>query len=166
MTCVVIDTSVLINFLKINRLDLFRIPSLSFLVTDLVRAEITDHYPEQLQRFQNGLQQQMFKEISVSETAEIDLFLTLNGKLGLGECSAIAVAVHRNYALAIDDVVAIKNARIHAPHLQILRTQDLMVKLIQEGILNIAHADSILQDWAENHRFKLKIHSFKELLDL
>lgn len=163
---IVSDTSVLINFLKIDRLDLLGNCSLHFLVTDHVRGEITDSFPEQLQRFQSGLQQHILEEISVAETTEIEIFSTLmqQGKLGIGECSAISVAIHRKHPLAIDDSLAIKSTLSLAPHLPILRTQDLMVKMIQEGVLNISDADSILQDWAKNHRFKLKIMTFKELL--
>lgn len=163
---IISDTSVLINFLKIDRLNLFRNCSLHFLVTDHVRAEITDSFPEQLHRFQSGLQQHTLEEIRVEEATEIETFSALmqQGKLGIGECSAISVAIHRKYSLAIDDNLAIKSTLCLAPHLPILRTQDLMVKMIQEGVLNISEVDSILQDWAKNHRFKLKIKTFKELL--
>ena len=163
---IVNDTSVLINFLKIDRLDLLGNCSLRFLVTDHVGAEITDSFPDQLQRFQNGLQQHALEEINVAEPVEIELFSTLlrKGKLGIGECSPISVAIHRKYLLAIDDNLAIKSTLSLAPHLPILRTQDLMVKMIQEGVLNILDADTILQDWAKNHRFTLKINSFKDLL--
>ena len=49
MTSVIIvaDTSVLINFLKIDRMDLIgRFPQ-RFLATDHVAAEISDNYPDQ-----------------------------------------------------------------------------------------------------------------------
>jgi predicted nucleic acid-binding protein len=162
---IVSDTSVLINFLKIDRLDLLGNCSLHFLVTDHVRDEITHNYTDQLQRFHNSLQKHILEEIRVVEVAEVELFSTLqNGKLGIGECSAISVAIHRKCSLAIDDNLAIKSTLSLAPNLLIFRTQDLMVKMIQEGVLNISDADLILQDWAENHRFKLKIKTFKELL--
>ncbi len=163
---IVSDTSVLINFLKIDGLNLLEKCTSRFLITDHVRAEITDSFPEQLQRFQAGLQNHILKEICVAEDAEIDIFSSLmqQRKLGIGECSAISVAIHRQLPLAIDDNLAIKSTLSLAPHLPILRTQDLMVKMIQEGVLNLSDADSILQAWAKNHRFKLKINSFKEVL--
>jgi predicted nucleic acid-binding protein len=163
---IVSDTSVLINFLKINRLDLLGNCSIHFLVTDHVRGEITNSFPEQIQSFQSGLEQHTLEEITVAEVSEIEIFSTLmkQGKLGIGECSAIALAIHRKLPLAIDDNVAIKSTRSLAPNLPILRTQDLMVKMIQEGVLNISDADSILQDWAINHCFKMKFRTFKELI--
>ncbi len=118
MTNVVVsDTSVLINFLRIDRLDLMGNCSLHFLVTNHVREEVTDHFPDQSQRFQNGLQR-ILEEIHITDSAEIGLFSTLmqNGKLGRGECSAIAVAIHRKYSLAIDDNVAIKSTLSQAPY--------------------------------------------------
>jgi hypothetical protein len=36
--------------------------------------------------------------------------------------------------------------------------------MIQEDVLSLLDADAILHDWAVNHRFKLKISSFQELL--
>lgn len=162
---VVSDTSVLINFLKIDRLDLLEKCSFNFLITDHVRSEISDSFPDQFQRFQVGLQKNILKEISVTESAELELFASLlkKGHLGTGECSAISVAIHRKYTLAIDDHVAIKSALLLAPYIPVLRTQDLMVQMIQEDILNIAGADLILHEWATKHRFKLKIKSFSEV---
>lgn len=163
---VVSDTSVLINFLRIDRLHLIGCCSCRFLVTDHVRGEISENFPEQFQRFQQGLQKQILEEIQVTESAELELFSALQqkGKLGIGECSAISAAIHRGCSLAIDDNLAIKSAQRLAPQLHILRTQDLIVKMIQENVLSTQDPDSIAQDLADNHRFKLKINSFKEFI--
>ena len=48
---VVTDASVLINFLRINRMDLIAEHSHDFVVTDHVADEVTSRYPEQQQRF-------------------------------------------------------------------------------------------------------------------
>jgi len=51
----VLETSVLVNFLKIDRVDLLaRHPSYEFIITEHVRAEITQHYPDQLAQAGNG----------------------------------------------------------------------------------------------------------------
>ena len=52
---IVTDTSVLINFLRIDRTDLLAGHSHAFLATDHVAAEITDRYPDQQQRFAAAL---------------------------------------------------------------------------------------------------------------
>ena len=87
-----------------------------------------------------------------------------SGRLGAGECSAIAVAVHRSLMLAIDDRQAIVQARRTDQTLHILTTQDLMVSMIDEGLLGIEEADRIRDDWAARHRFRLKIRSFRDVL--
>jgi hypothetical protein len=48
--------------------------------------------------------------------------------------------------------------------LSILRTQDIMVELIRGTVVSIEAADAILVDWAVNHRFRLKIASFRDVL--
>ena len=52
---VVADTSVLINFLRIDRMDLIGAHPASFIATDHVAAEIADTYPEQQARYAAAL---------------------------------------------------------------------------------------------------------------
>ena len=51
-TIVVADTSVLINFLRIDRMDLIGHHPQRFLATDHVEAELTSDYPDQRMRYQ------------------------------------------------------------------------------------------------------------------
>ncbi len=166
MEIVVSDTSVLLNFLKIQRLDLLENCSHSFLITEHVEVEIADYYPQQCRSLQKAIEQEILQKITLIHPIEMDLFSELSQEkfLGRGESSAIAVAIHRNLSLAIDDVKAIKSARSMAPALPILRTQDLIVAMLQQEILTLPEADAILSTWADKHRFKLKIRSFQELL--
>jgi hypothetical protein len=75
---------------------------------------------------------------------------------------------NRGCALAIDDSRAIRRALQEAAlgenALSILRTQDIVVELIRNGVVSVEAADAIHVDWATNHRFKLKIVSFQDLL--
>jgi len=151
---VVADTSVLINFLCIDRMDLIGRHPQRFLATDHVGAEITSSYPEQKAR-------------SVVDPEELSLFLRLKPgeMLGAGECSAIAVAIRRRYPIAIDDNRAVKRAiREVGAKLEVVRTADVMVRLIRAAILDIATADRIKDDWELHHRFKIKADSFRDLL--
>jgi predicted nucleic acid-binding protein len=112
-TIVITDTSVLINFLVLDEVALLsRLPGRSFVVTDHVRAEITAHHSEQLQRLEQAFASGMLEEIRVTDLEEVQLFakLTATG-LGIGECSAIAVAPHCKLALAIDDKRAMSQDR-------------------------------------------------------
>jgi len=164
---VVADTSVLINFLRIDRMDLIGRHPQRFLATDHVGAEITSSYPEEQERYQSAVASGLLDTCSVVDPEEVALFLKLGPgqQLGAGECSAIAVAIRRRYPIAIDDNRAIKRAiREVGAKLEVVRTTDLMVSLIRAGILDVAAADRIKNEWAQYHRFKIKTDSFQELL--
>ena len=162
---IVMDASVLMNFLRTDRLDLLARHSQGFVVTDHVAAEVADRYPHQRRRYASAIDTGALQQESVTSSAELSLFgsLSASGRLGAGECSAIAVAVHRGLVLAIDDRQAIVQARRTHQSLRILTTQDLMVSMIDEGLLGIEEADHIKDDWAARHRFRLKIRSFRDI---
>ena len=166
---IVADTSVLINFLKISRMDLIgRYPG-RFLATDHVESELADDYPEQRARYQAARSPPI-----CSTHVPSPILRKLNSSNGSdrayvwGECSAIAVALSRGYAIAIDDGRAIKAAHREAElarvSLTVLRTRDIMVGLIQASVLSIEEADQIKADWETNHQFQLKERTFRDLV--
>ena len=161
---VVTDASVLINFLRVNRMDLIADHSHDFVVTDHVAEEVTSHYPDQQRRFVLAINAGAVSQVSVSKSREIAIFESLmqSRRLGAGECSAIAMAVCRQHVLAIDDRRAKAEAQRTDQALQILTAQDLVVSMIAENLLGIPEADSIKQEWALRHRFRLKLRSFRE----
>lgn len=163
---VITDTSVLINFLVLDQTGLFaRLPNHRFVVTDHVRAEVTHHFTEQLQRLEAAFAAGILEEIHVTDLQEVQLFaqFTATG-LGVGECSAIAVAAHHKLALAIDDKRAVKKLKNAGLNLTIHSTESIVVLFIQHSVLTIAEADAMKQDWEQNHRFRLAFDSFAERL--
>ena len=80
-----------------------------FTVTDHVADEVSDRYPDQQRRLVSAVHTGILSQLSVTTPDELSLFgaLSASGRLGVGECSAIAVAVHRQHILAIDDRRAI-----------------------------------------------------------
>lgn len=164
---VIADTSVLINFLAVDRMDLIKRHSCRFLITEHVRYEITDHYDEQLNRLKNALEHGILKEIIVDNPEEVRLFTELIKleRFGYGECASIAVAMHRSCTLAIDDRKAIKQARLLSPSLCIVTTEDLMISMIKSQAITIEEANALKDEWASFYKFKLKINSFEELMD-
>ncbi len=163
---IVTDASVLINFLRIDRIDLIASHSHAFLATDHVANEISDRYPDQRRRFVSALDSGALTIIPVTVAEELRIFTSLSatGRLGAGECSAIAVAVQRGYALVMDDRVAIRLTRRLAPSLHIMTTQDLVVSMIRQDLLDVAEANRIKHEWSDRHRFRLKLDSFSSLL--
>jgi predicted nucleic acid-binding protein len=159
-----LDSSVLINFLRVNRMDLIERCSLVFFITDHVQEEITNLFSDQKTLLELSLDQKIIQKTNVSSSKEFDIFaeLTRSRQLGVGESAAIAVA-SRGWRLAIDDNQAIKKSGSYLHSNSIIRTQDLIILMIEEGVLAIEEADSLIHVWASEHRFKLKIKSFKEL---
>jgi len=170
----ILDTSVLVNFLAVDRAALLHALSCPVLVTEHVVAEVVLDYPEQHARLKAALEAGFLKEIQVTDLAELQLFADLvsrntskRKRLGAGECSAIAVAVHRGYGLGIEDRQAIKLVKTIYPAVQIIQTQDLLVELIKSTALTVPQADQIKQSLSADHRFEMKgFASFADLMTL
>ena len=163
---IVADASVLINFLRIDRMDLFARHSHQFLVTDHVAAEVTDFYPDQRTRLDVSFQDGVLQQVGIHDQREVALFGSLfaTGRMGFGECSAIALAVCRGYTLAMDDRRATKQARGVSRDLDVLSTQDLVVTMIREHLLSVAEADEMKEAWSNHHGFRLSIESFSDVI--
>ena len=163
---VITDTSLLVNFLAVDKVGLLiALPGKRFVVTDHVRTEVTGHYEEQLQRLTQALDAGELEEISVTDLVEVEIFANLAATgLGVGECSAIAVAANRGHAIAIDDKTALKRIGKLYPAMAVLTTQSIMLDLIQAGVISVAEADAITAAWQEDHRFTLPFVSFGDVL--
>lgn len=162
-----IDTCVLINFLRLDQASLLaRHPLYRMLITNHVRGEILDHYPEQLERLRISLASQHVHETIVDSAEEVDVFSRLiqQKRFGVGECSSIAAAVVRCLPLATDDQTARKHILREFPSLQLLDTSSLVVDLIRARVLDVAEADALKNRWAAEHRFRLLFTSFADLL--
>ena len=163
---IITDTSVLINFLNINRIDLLENYSTNFFITTHVIDEVTQFYPRQQERLNLAIKNNLISIVDVNQLDELALFsqLSESGRFGAGECSAIACAICRHYSLAIDDVRARKQAEKLSPNLKIITTQDIVVQLIQQETLTVDEADKIKNEWRSEYKFLLKVESFGELV--
>jgi predicted nucleic acid-binding protein len=163
----VIDTSVLINFLVIDRADLLVYhPDFNFVVTDHVRDEVTSYYSEQFSRLQSLFDQNAFEQLRVDSPDELETFgrLIANKRLGTGESAAIAAAIHHGWVLAIDDARAIREFLALIPEANVETTQSLMIRLIRKDVLSIQQADQLKSEWETRYRFRLRCRTFAELL--
>jgi predicted nucleic acid-binding protein len=164
---VIIDTSTLINFLRIGRVDLLAgLTHYRFVVTDHVRAEVSVHYPLQLANLEVALQAGHLTEVSLVAPPELSAFAAMQALqvLGDGECSAVAAASTRGCPLVMDDRTARNKTAVAYPTLRLLGTVDLIVEAIHAGLLTIPDADAIKADWEANHRFRLKFPSFADVV--
>ena len=161
---VILDSSVLINFLAIDRTDLLgRHSRYRFLITAHVRSEIT--HPVQHARLEAAIEASQLHLLEVGGHDELATFAHLTTTLGAGESAAIAAAAHRSLRVAVEDRAARRAATPLVGHSNILTTTQLMVGMIQAGLLTVQEADAIKLDWATNHRFNLaQFQSFADIL--
>lgn len=162
----VVDTSVLINFLCIDRMDLIAKHSYSFVVTEHVAEEVKNYYSDERRRLEDAFESAILQEerVEARVLAAVPASLAASRRLGLGERSAIALATSKGWQLAIDDRRAAKEALEIGPALEILTTQDLVVSMIRENLLNIVEADDMKHLWSTRYRFHLRISSFADVV--
>lgn len=162
---VIADTSVLVNFLHVDRMALLGGLSCGIVITEHVEAEVTEFYVEQVERLTIALAQGHVGRTQLTTEPEVTLFgrLMSDGRLGSGECAAIACAINGGHAVAIDDRKAAREALRIEQALTVLGTADLMLQAIREGLQSVAEADAIKLAWEQHYRFKLTFASFAEL---
>lgn len=141
----ILDASVLINFLAVDRMDLMMSHPAHVLITEHVRVEVREEYPEQLARLERAITDKVVEVFDLTAIPEMATMIELRSRggkkrMGIGEASAIAAAIHRNYDLAIDDKPAIKQIRAVAPKVRIHTTSDLIVQLIKAGLITVEAA--------------------------
>ena len=165
-TTIVVDTSVLINFLCIDRMDLLARHSYSLRVTEHVAEEVKNYYSDERKRLEDAFKSAILREERVEARilAGVPASLAASRRLGLGERSAIALAISKGWQLAIDDRRATKEALEIGSSLEIVTTQDLVVSMIRENLLSVAEADGIKHIWTTRYRFHLRIESFADLV--
>ena len=156
------------DFPRNMQMDLIGSHPRPFLATDHVENEISDE--AQRAAFRAAVAAGHLDTCTVNDPREVELFLRLQPgvRLGAGECSALAVAVNRRHAVAIDDNRAVsrafRDAGLGDMRIEILRTPDVMIALIRAGVLTVEEADLIKDEWAREHKFRINAATFADLL--
>src|SRR5216683_1940900 len=157
------DTCVLINLLRVNRLDLLgALPPYVFHVPPEVVEEID--YPDQQQAVQTAIQQGWIQQTRLEDPLELQTFARATAQLGKGESACIALAEKRSWVLGTDDSKGAKWKKvISAPGIQILNTPGIILLAVRKGVLTIQQADEIKVS-LENNRFRMGFRSFADLV--
>lgn len=160
---VLTDTSVLINFLHLDRLDLLgKLPGYEFQVPDHVVEEIRD--PVLRGRMEEGLRSGVLSVPSITDLVEIESYARFHRTLGQGEAACLAVAVCRGCYVASDDRGAFRRAVTEGIGKErIITTPDLIVLTIRTGLASVEVADGWKVTLEEN-RFRMRFASFREIL--
>ena len=162
-TPIVLDTSVLPNFVKIGRIELLGRLGTSVVLLDQVLDEV--RRPEQRKAVEDAVAVGTLGLQSVRNPAEVALFAELQtgGRLGAGECAVLAVALSRGWIAGLQDRRAKVEGKRRRKDLAFYQTEDLVLRLIQSGHLTLEEADRYLAEWAAQHHFRSRLTSFRDL---
>ncbi len=163
-TPIVLDTSILLNFVKIGRVELLGQLGTSVVLLDQVLDEV--RRPDQRKAVKDAVAAGTLDLQSVRNPVEVALFTELRagGRLGAGECAVLAVALTRNWVAGLQDRRAGTEGQRRCEDLALCRTEDLVLTLIKAGYLTIEEADGFLAEWAAKHRFRSRLTSFRDLI--
>lgn len=162
---VVSDSSVLINFINIDRLNLLgALPGFDFVIPDHVEAEITQ--PEQKACLAVAIEAGHLKREAMTDLTEIGVFAELTQVMGKGEAACLAMAKERGWWIAADERGRfLRQVRERLGEARLLNTPGILLKAIRANVLTVAEADKLKAE-LERHRFKMKFGSFGELLGM
>ena len=163
-TPIVLDTSILLNFVKIDRVELLGQLGTSVVLLDQVLDEV--RRPNQNKTVKDAVAAGTLDLQSVRNPVEVALFTDLRagGRLGAGECAVLAVALTRNWIAGLQDRRARTEGQRRRGDLVLCQTEDLVLTLIKAGYLTIEEADGFLVEWAAKHHFRSKVTSFRDLM--
>jgi predicted nucleic acid-binding protein len=160
---VVADSSFLINFLAVDRMDILsRLPQFRFHFVNHVRAEI--RYESQRVRLQAATEAGGVTEIEVTEPGEILLYDEFRSFLGDGESASLAVAVSRRWIIAADEKGRFRRellTRLGENYL--FDTLGALLTAIRANVITVAHAEALRRQ-LQAHRFQMDSTPFDELL--
>lgn len=161
---IVIDTSVLLNFVNIGRIGLLACLGTTIVLLDQVMVEVIR--PDQIAQVEEAIARETLELHNVSDPDELSLFIHLMsvGRLGAGECAVLATAVTRHWIAGIQDKRARNEGKRLRSDLVICQTEDIVLELIRRGYLTIEEADGFLIEWKEKYRFKSKYGSFRTIM--
>ena len=160
-TAIALDTSVLLNFVNIGRIDLLSHLAMPVVLPDQVFDEITR--PAQIKEVQDAAAARIVDIQIIGNPAELALYAELraDGRLGAGECAVLAVALCRNWVAGIQDRRARLEGQRRRRDLSLCQTEDLVLALIRAGCLTLEEADGFLIDWRTKYRFRASVSSFR-----
>lgn len=162
-SCVITDANILINFIKIGRLDILQqLRMYAFYIPEEVYEEIT--YPAQRLVLDQALAQGWLSKIVITDLNELLSYAQYRLQMGDGEAACLAIATHRLWIMACDERRLIPSevqSKLGKGYL--LNTPGILLKAIHEGILTVSQADAIKCTLAQN-QFVMRFASFQDLI--
>lgn len=160
---VIADTNILINLAIADALPLLaQVPDTRFVVCAEVLGELTD--PAQTAGVHACIANGALSVVAFETTADLATYAALRRIMGQGEAASLALAEHRNFAIASDEKrVFRREATARLGFDRIVTTVDVFVACIRAEAITIENADAALRTLAAN-RFTLPFASFRDVL--
>jgi predicted nucleic acid-binding protein len=161
---VVTDANILINLIHIGRLSILgSLAQFEFVVPDEVVVEILDE--EQSRALQAAIDANHISLKPIESTEELTTFTELVSFLGEGDSACLALAQQRGWWVASDEGGAFRReAQQRLGPGRLINTPGLLLSAIRAGVLTVEEADQV-KAVLEQHRFRVKFKSFRDLLE-
>lgn len=164
-SCVITDANILINFIKIDRLDILqKLQIYAFYIPEEVYVEIT--YPAQRLVLDQVLGEGWLRKTEIADQNELLSYTRYRQQMGDGEAACLAIATCRRWIMACDE----EKNKLISREIQyelgkgyLLNTPGILLKAIHESILTVSQADAIKCSLAQN-RFVMSFASFQDLI--
>ena len=162
-SCVITDANILINFIKIDHLDILqKLRMYAFYIPEEVYAEIS--YPAQRLILDRALAEGWLSKTVITDQNELLSYARYRRQMGDGEAACLAIATCRQWIIACDERRLIpKEVQRVLGTGYLLNTSGILLKAIREGILTVSQADAIKCSLAQN-RFVMRFASFQDLI--
>lgn len=162
-TLLIADASTLLNFLRVRRFDLIQALGMKVRIVDAVFDEIRSER-KQLEGLLDAGSIRTLTLEGIAITERVTGLLALG--LGSGEAFTFAAAMEFNGAVAIDDRRAVKRMEAASHSVPIFTSSDIVLAGIRADLLTLSEADGLKDEWAANHRFRLRFESFAQLIEV
>lgn len=166
---VILDTSTLINFVKVNRLDILKkLVNYSFRAPYIVINEVSKGSDKKrlLQAIRNKYIKSESMDLTELKTSEKLLIpRKLKPNIGKGEAPVLAIGINRRWKMAIEEKAAMEIIKQRIGGRYIIQTKDLLLEAIKKEIITVEEADSIKLELENHHCFRMKgFESFRDLI--
>jgi predicted nucleic acid-binding protein len=168
---VILDTSTLINFVKVNRVDILKkLANYSFRAPYIVINEVSKGSDKK--RLMQAIRNKYIKpesmdltELKMSERLLIPHRSKPN--IGKGEAPVLAIGMNRKWKMAIEERAAIEIIKQKIGEKHIIQTKDFLLEAIKKRIITVEKADSIKLELETHHCFRMKeFASFRDLMNI
>lgn len=148
-----IDTDVLLEFIRQDRLDLLgRNSAYQFIVSDTVYEEVEEK--GQKAKLDEAISRDYFRRSKLVQIEALNLYQEIRGRLDKGESACIALAATNDWYVASDEKGALEGlVETHVGRGRLLNSADILLQSIKEDLLDTSEADALKDSFDKEYSF-------------